>query len=60
MKNSTKILIGLGIAAGVTAVLAIGIIRELKAIRALTIDTDEIPDELDAVEMDEVIIADAE
>lgn len=60
MKNSTKILIGLGIAAGVTAVLAIGIIRELKAIRALTIDTDEIPDELAAVEMDEVIIADAE
>ena len=31
MKTSTKVLIGLGIAAGVTAVLAVGIIRELKA-----------------------------
>ena len=56
MKTSTKVLIGLGIAAGVTAVLAVGIIRELKAIRALTIDAEDLPEELgDGI--DEVIIA---
>ena len=60
MKNTTKILIGLGIAAGVTAFFAIGIIRELQAIRALTMDSDDLADELAESTLDEVIIADAE
>lgn len=45
-KTQIKLLVGLGIATVATAALAIGVIRELKAIRNLTIDADELPDEL--------------
>lgn len=45
-KMQIKLLVGLGIATVATAALAIGVIRELKAIRNLTIDADELPDEL--------------
>ena len=45
-KMQIKLLVGLGIATVATAALAIGVIRELKAIRNLTIDSDELPDEL--------------
>ena len=45
-KMQIKLLVGLGIATVATAALAIGVIRELKAIRTLTIDADELPDEL--------------
>ena len=56
MKTSTKVLIGLGLVAGVTAALAVGIIRELKAIRALTIDADDLAEDL-GEDIDGVIIA---
>ena len=45
-KMQIKLLVGLGIATVATAALAIGVIREVKAIRNLTIDADELPDEL--------------
>ena len=45
-KMQIKLLVRLGIATVATAALAIGVIRELKAIRNLTIDADELPDEL--------------
>ena len=45
MKTNTKILIGLGIAAAATTAIAIGVIRELRAIRNLTIDVDDLPEE---------------
>ncbi len=58
MKTSTKVLIGLGIAAAATTLIAIGVIRELKAIRALTIDEDDLPEDLiDEDACDEVVIA---
>lgn len=46
MKTQTKVLIGVGIAAVATTLIAIGVIRELKAIRNLTIDADELPEDL--------------
>ena len=50
MKTNTKILIGIGIAAAATAAITYGVLRELKAIRNLTIDVDDLPDEeIDAV-----------
>ncbi len=45
MKTNTKILIGLGIAAAATTAIAIGVIRELRAIRNLTIDIDDLPED---------------
>ena len=42
-----KLLIGLGIAAIATTVIAVGIYRELKAIKELTIDdAEELPEDL--------------
>lgn len=58
MKNTTKILIGLGIATATTAALAIGVIRELRAIRNLTIEVDELPDE--DLQIDELAFDDEE
>ena len=40
----TKLLIGLGIFAVATTALTIGVIHELKAIRALTVDADDLED----------------
>ncbi len=54
MKTNTKILIGLGITAAATAALAIGVLRELKAIRNLTIEVDELAE--DEVSLDELVI----
>lgn len=45
MKTNTKILIGIGIAAVATTAIAYGVYRELKAIRNLTIDVDDLPEE---------------
>ena len=45
MKTNTKILIGIGIAAAATTAIAYGVYRELKAIRNLTIDVDDLPEE---------------
>ena len=42
-----KLMIGLGLAAVATAVIAIGVVHELKKIRALTTDPDELPDAFD-------------
>ena len=50
MKNSTKLLIGFGIFAAATTAITIGVVRELKAIRNLTIDVDNLPDEDEAME----------
>ena len=50
-KSNIKLVVGLSIAAAATTVLVIGVIRELKAIRNLTIDIDELPEEpADALE----------
>lgn len=49
MKN-TKLWIGVGIAAAVTAAITVGVVHELKAIRKLTIDADDLFDEDDALE----------
>ena len=46
-----KLLIGLGIAAVATTLIAIGVIHELKSIRSLTIDADELPDELEGADI---------
>ena len=45
MKTQTKVLIGIGIAAAATTAIAYGVLRELKAIRNLTINVDDLPDE---------------
>lgn len=50
MKTNTKILIGIGIAAAATTAIAYGVYRELKAIRNLTIDVDDLPEEDEALE----------
>jgi hypothetical protein len=50
MKTNTKLLIGIGIAAAATTAIAYGVYRELKAIRNLTIDVDDLPEEDDALE----------
>ena len=50
MKTNTKLLIGIGIAAVATTAIAYGVYRELKAIRNLTIDVDDLPDEDDVLE----------
>lgn len=50
MKTNTKILIGIGIAAAATTAIAYGVYRELKAIRNLTIDVDDLPEEDEAIE----------
>ena len=44
-KNSIKLILGLSIAAAATTALVIGVVRELNAIRNLTIDIDELPEE---------------
>lgn len=44
----TKLLIGLGIFAVATTALTIGVIHELKAIRALTVDADDLEEFEDA------------
>ena len=41
-----KLLIGLGIAAVATTLIAIGVLHELKSLRALTINTDDLDEEL--------------
>lgn len=50
MKTNTKILIGLGIAAAATTAIAYGVYRELKAIRNLTINVDDLPEDDDPIE----------
>ena len=44
MKNSSKFVLGVGIAAAVGAFVA-GVVHELKTIKKLTTDIDEIPEE---------------
>ena len=50
---SKKLLLGLAIAATATTAVIIGILRELKEIRELTIDADELAEEI-ANELHEV------
>ena len=45
MKSTTKWILGLGVFAAATAAVTYAIVRELKAIRNLTINIDTIPDE---------------
>lgn len=45
-KTALKLVIGLSIATAATAVIAIGVIRELNAIKALTISEDDLPEDL--------------
>lgn len=52
-KSNIKLIVGLSIAAAATTALVIGIVRELKAIRNLTIDVDELPEEPMALGDDE-------
>ena len=51
MKN-TKLWIGVGIAAAVTAAITVGVVHEQKAIRRLTIDADDLFDEDDVLEVE--------
>ena len=44
-KTTLKLLLGLSIATAATAIIAIGVIRELKSMKSLTIDTDELPED---------------
>ena len=57
----TKLLIGLGIFAAATAALTVGVLYELKAIRALTVDADdleELPEDAEvAVVSDDAALA---
>ncbi len=46
-KTAMKLLLGLSIATAATAIIAIGVIRELKSMKELQIDTDELPEGLD-------------
>jgi hypothetical protein len=46
MKAHLKLAIGLGIAAAATTAIVIGVARELKAIRNLTIDVDDLSDDV--------------
>ena len=52
MKN-TKLWIGVGLTAAITAAITVGVIHELKAIRKLTIDADDIFDEDDVLEIED-------
>ena len=47
-KTAMKLLLGLSITTAATAIIAIGVIRELKLIKDLKIDTDELDEGLDA------------
>ncbi len=44
-KNNIKLIVGLSIAAAATTALVIGVVRELKAIRNLKIEVDDLPEE---------------
>ena len=46
-KTTLKLLLGLSIATAATAIIAIGVIHELKSMRELKVDTDELPEGLD-------------
>ena len=46
-KTAMKILFGLTIATAATAIVAVGILRELKAIKNIEIHTDELPEDPD-------------
>ena len=58
-KSNIKLVVGLSIAAAATTVLVIGVIRELKAIRNLTIDIDELPEEPGDIADEEEVAEDA-
>ncbi len=45
MKKSTAILIGVGVTVAAAAIVA-GVVYELKTIKRLTTDVDDLPDEL--------------
>lgn len=47
MNKNLKIALGIGIAAAAVTAITIGVIRQLKAIKSLTIEAEELPDELD-------------
>lgn len=55
MKKSTAILVGVG-AAVTAAAVAAAVIYELKMIKKLTIDLDDLPEEDDDLALDEVEI----
>lgn len=49
----TKLWISVGVVAAVTAAITVGIVHELKAIRKLTINADDLFDEDDVLEIDD-------
>ncbi len=59
-KSHVKLIVGLSIAAAATTALIIGVARELKAIRNLTIDVDELPEEPEYPIEDEAFEAELE
>ncbi len=60
-KSHIKLIIGLSIAAAATTALVIGVARELNAIRNLTIDVDELPEDPSELGFeDELIVDDAD
>lgn len=46
MNKNLKIALGIGIATAAVTAITIGVIRQLKAIKSLTIEAEELPDEL--------------
>ena len=58
-KNNIKLIVGLSIAAAATTALVIGVVCELKAIRNLTIDIDELPEEPGDIADEEEVAEDA-
>ena len=56
MKKNTKLWIGLGIAATAVAAFTAGVVHELKVIKKLTTDIDDLPEEeVPAEECEEAI-----
>ena len=58
-KSNIKLIVGLSIAAAATTALVIGVVRELNAIRNLTIDIDELPEEPGDIAVEEEVAEDA-
>ncbi len=57
-KSHIKLIIGLSIAAAATTALIIGVARELNAIRNLTIDVDELPEDPSELGFEDELAAD--
>ena len=58
MSKNLKIALGIGIAAAAVTIITIGVVRRLKEIKSLTMDAEELPEDLN-LELDEPVDEDA-